>query len=209
MSNYLGLPPTATYPALSLWNCALKTPHSDFDLTNPDNVIIQHTFTGTEDEKWFYAISVAVEAQGINAISLMLSCIDAVDRQDDEEVAQCLNSFTNVIVKLGQTLNRMHERNSPAVFYHQIRPFLAGSKGMEKAGLPQGVFYDEGNGAGSWRQYSGGSNAQSTLIQFLDIALGVKHESTGSKAPADPVKRQTFINVSPSPRSRARNPHSQ
>lgn len=51
---------------------------------------------------------------------------------------------------------------------------------MENAGLPQGVFYDEGDGKGEWRQFRGGSNGQSSLIQFFDIILGVDHNSHGS-----------------------------
>jgi indoleamine 2,3-dioxygenase len=76
----------------------------------------------------------------------------------------------------------MYEKCSPPIFYHQIRPFLAGSKNMAAAGLPDGVFYDTGNGNGKWRQHSGGSNAQSSLIQFFDIVLGIEHRSTGERS---------------------------
>lgn len=171
-------------------------PHSQFDLTNPDNVIIRHSFTGTPDERWFYAVSVSVEAQGTKAVKLVLSCIDAIRQNDNPQVLECLRLFNEVILQLGQILQRMHEKCDPCVFYYRIRPFLAGSKDMERAGLPRGVFYDEGNGVGSWRQYSGGSNAQSTLIQFLDIALGVKHEATGSKSSEGSARRQTYLDVS-------------
>lgn len=140
---------------------------------------MRHTFTGTPDEAWFYAVSVSVEARGVKAIQFMLECVSAVEDQDEPRILECLTSFGSIVIELGQILQRMHERCDPQVFYHHIRPFLAGSRGMEKAGLPRGIFYDEGHGNGSWRQYSGGSNAQSTLVQFLDIALGVRHESTG------------------------------
>lgn len=46
---------------------------------------------------------------------------------------------------------------------------------MGHSGLPRGVFYDEGDGNGEWRHNSGGSNAQSSLIQFFDVVLGVEH----------------------------------
>lgn len=154
---------------------------------------MRHTFTGTTDEAWFYAVSVSVEGKGVRAIQLMLECVEAIDHNDDHRVLECLAAFSEVVVELGRILQRMHERCAPSVFYHRIRPFLAGSRGMEKAGLPRGIFYDEGDGKGSWRQYSGGSNAQSTLIQFLDIALGVKHQATGDKPGVDNGKRQTYL----------------
>lgn len=52
---------------------------------------------------------------------------------------------------------------------------------MKDAGLPKGVFYDDGSQNATWRQYGGGSNAQSSMIQFFDIVLGVEHRPTGSK----------------------------
>lgn len=154
---------------------------------------MRHTFTGTTDEAWFYAVSVSVEAKGVSAIQLMLECVEAIEVGDDHKVLKCLRAFSEVVMELGRILQRMNERCDPSVFYHRIRPFLAGSRGMEKAGLPRGVFYDEGDGKGSWRQYSGGSNAQSTLIQFLDIALGVRHYATGEKPSATTDRRQTYL----------------
>ncbi|PTB53962.1 hypothetical protein M431DRAFT_508997 [Trichoderma harzianum CBS 226.95] len=62
-------------------------------------------------------------------------------------------------------------------FYHRVRPFLADSKNMGAAGLPRGVFYDESDGKGEWRQLQGGSNGQSCLIQLLDVVLGIEHNS--------------------------------
>ena len=191
ISAQLGLPPTATYPGLNLWNCGLVAEGAD--ITRPENVVMRHTFTGTTDEAWFYAVSVSVEAKGVSAVQLMLECVEAIDERDDRRVLECLKQCSEVIIDLGSILQRMHERCDPSVFYHRIRPFLAGSRGMEKAGLPRGVFYDESDGKGSWRQYSGGSNAQSTLVQFLDIALGVRHQATGEHSDAAGLKRQTYL----------------
>lgn len=53
---------------------------------------------------------------------------------------------------------------------------------MAAAGLPNGVFYDEGEGVGRWRQLRGGSNGQSSLIQFFDHILGIDHTSTGNRS---------------------------
>ncbi len=167
----------ATYAALNLWNFAARQPESD--ISDPDNLRSLHTFTGSKDEEWFYLISISIEAKGSLFIWEMLHCIYAVESDDIETVLSCLQAITAGVIELGILLQRMHEHCDPQRFYHDIRPLLAGSKGMAAAGLPRGVFYDQGNGKGSWRQYSGGSNAQSSLIQLLDVFLGVDHHATG------------------------------
>ncbi|KAF3483103.1 Indoleamine 2,3-dioxygenase [Arthroderma uncinatum] len=64
-------------------------------------------------------------------------------------------------------------------FYTRLRPFLAGTSKMEEFGLPDGLHYDDGSGNVDYRSYRGGSNAQSSLIQLIDIALGVHHRTRG------------------------------
>ncbi|KEF52653.1 indoleamine 2,3-dioxygenase [Exophiala aquamarina CBS 119918] len=180
VSSRLGLPPTATYSALNLWNWERKAPNCE--ITDPENLRSLQTATGTRDEEWFYLISVSVEAKGGPLILAMLQATQAVRDCNDRLLESCLQTITQGITELGVLLNRMREHCDPQIFYHVIRPLLAGSKGMASAGLPRGVFYDEGNGKGQWREYSGGSNAQSSLIQLFDIVLGVDHHATGGSS---------------------------
>jgi indoleamine 2,3-dioxygenase len=182
VSEHLGLPPTATFSTLSLWNFRVESPGKD--PTKPENLQSLLSFTDTRDEEWFYMISTAIEAKGAPLISTMLRCAEAVDANNDSIVLSCLQSLTLGIQDIGKLLQRMHERCDPQVFYHNVRPFCAGTKGMAAAGLLQGVFYDEGNGRGQWRQYSGGSNAQSSLIQLFDIFLSVDHDTTERQDPS-------------------------
>lgn len=150
------------------------------------------TFTGSLDESWFYLVSVAIEARGAPLIPLMLNAMEAVRREnsrtdysspvDREIIIESLRAFAIGIEELGSLLVRMYESCDPHVFYHRIRPFLAGSKNMKEAGLPNGVIYEDGSGQEPYVQYGGGSNAQSSLIQFFDIVLGVEHRPTGIKA---------------------------
>lgn len=135
-----------------------------------------HTLTGTDDESWFYTISNAMEARAGPIISRSLGAIEAISQDDAATVIEALTYVRESIEDIGRLLERMDERCRPQTFYHNIRPFLAGSMNMEAAGLPNGVFYDEGNGEGTWRKYRGGSNGQSSLLQFLDAILGVKHD---------------------------------
>ena len=52
---------------------------------------------------------------------------------------------------------------------------------MHEAGLPNGVLFDTGSPDDCFVRHSGGSNAQSSLIQFFDIVLGVEHRPQGSQ----------------------------
>lgn len=146
-----------------------------------ENLATLTTFTGSIDESWFYLVSVAIEARGAPILPLMLQAIKAARRNDGQTVAECLRRFAERLDDLGTLLKRMHEGCDPQVFYHRIRPFLAGSKNMGEAGLPNGLLYEDGTGRESYRQYSGGSNAQSSIIQFFDIVLGIQHRPTGEK----------------------------
>ena len=177
IADHLGLPPTATYAATNLWNFTTLSPHKP--TSSMSNLRALHTFTGSRDEEWFYLVSVAIEAKGAIVITEMLKAMDAVRSGNSHVVLSSLIRFGFCVREIGLLIERMDEKCSPDVFYNDIRPFLAGSKNMGVAGLPNGVFYDEGEGKGEWRKYSGGSNAQSSLIQFFDIVLGVEHSLTG------------------------------
>ena len=138
------------------------------------------SFTGTESESWFILISVAMEAKAAPIIHTMMRAMDAVKTRDYDIISDALEDLTSCIKKIGALLERMYEKCDPMTFYHRIRPYLAGSMNMEAAGLPRGVFYDQSHGHGQWRQLRGGSNGQSSLIQFFDVVLGVEHDSHGS-----------------------------
>ncbi|KAL3422524.1 indoleamine 2,3-dioxygenase [Phlyctema vagabunda] len=179
ISEYLEVPPVATYAAVCLWN--FKPLFADEHVDNLENLATLTTFTGSIDESWFYLVSVAIEARGAPTIPLMLTAIEAARINDSTTVTLCLQRFAERLDDLGALLQRMHEGCDPRVFYDRIRPFLAGSKNMEEAGLPNGVLYQDASGAETYRQYSGGSNAQSSIIQFFDIILGIVHRTTGEK----------------------------
>lgn len=155
-----------------------------------------------------------MEACGAKMIRLVLDSITTINTTtttDDNEgsmtestsnrnaiLTNLLNEMGECIDELGCILERMYERNDPMVFYHQIRPMLAGSKNMAAAGLPNGVFYDTGDETARWHQYSGGSNAQSSLVQLIDIALGIQHIASGEvEGKTSKDKHTAFMKVGP------------
>ncbi|CCC14361.1 unnamed protein product [Sordaria macrospora k-hell] len=190
------LTPASNSPAFT----SNTQPKTNFNPTDLSRLQTLHTFTGTPSESWFYLVSVAMEAQGAYIIPTMLRALQAIGlRSSDwkETTTKALRELITCVEAVGELLERMYERCEPMVFYHQIRPFLAGSKGMSAVGLPKGVFYDLGLASteeedqvvqgqrrrGKWMAYRGGSNGQSSLIQFWDLVLGVEHVSAGNSSP--------------------------
>ena len=196
--NHLELPPVATYAGVCLWNW--KPLFDDEPVDNLENLTTLQTFTGSIDESWFYLVSVAIEARGAPIIPLMLSAITAARRNDAHTVTACLRSFAERLDELGSLLQRMYDSCDPHVFYHRIRPFLAGSKNMAEAGLPNGVIFDNGTGEPQeYVQYSGGSNAQSSIIQFFDLVLGIEHLPTGTQRPSHEPKDPSSVPMPSNP----------
>ncbi|KAF9891894.1 hypothetical protein FE257_002857 [Aspergillus nanangensis] len=184
--DHLELPPVATYAGVCLWNYRPIFPNEPID--DIHNLACNNTITGSFDEQWFYLISVAIEARGGPSIPLMLQAISAARTGNSLVVTECLQQFAEILDELGSLLERMYEHCDPYIFYHRIRPYLAGSKNMADAGLPNGLFYHTGKATPSPRQYGGGSNAQSSLIQFFDIVLGIEHRPTGESRPSGDAK---------------------
>src|SRR5690606_31793779 len=106
---------------------------------NLSNLATLHTFTGSLDEQWFFLISVAIECRGAPTLQLMLDAIAAARAGDSGTVTECLRDFAEALDDISSLLQRMYENCDPHVFYHRIRPFLAGSRGMADAGLPNGI----------------------------------------------------------------------
>lgn len=189
ISEKLGLPPLATYAGLILWNFKQILPSDDiWDL---DNLTTINTFTGSMDESWFYLVSVYFEYKSSFTIKTGMEILDDVQQGDITNLTKNLQKLAEMIDHLGSVLMKMEEMCDPHVFYFRIRPYLAGWKNMSDVGLDKnGVIYGNENKP---RSYAGGSNAQSSSIQFLDVLLGVKHYSTGER----PIPHQQEVNEKP------------
>lgn len=182
VARELEVRPVCTHASLCLWNWrpifACETP-------SLENLATLHTFTGSTDESWFYLVSTAMEVRGAPTLQLTLDAIAAVAASSVSTLTIKLRALAIHLDDMAVALGRMHEKCDPHIFYNKIRPFLAGWKNMSDAGLRNGLIYEgcEDTPEGSFRAYSGGSNAQSALIHMLDIGLGVVHQQTGQTAP--------------------------
>ncbi|KAJ5094685.1 hypothetical protein N7456_010546 [Penicillium angulare] len=170
----LDMPPVATYAGLVLWN--YRVARDMEQLYRIDNLATQITFTGAIDESWFYLVSVAIEARGGPLVRAILDAVRYVRENEINAVATQLLRILEGIQDICALTQRIYENCDPHFFYNKIRVFLAGSKGNQK--LPNGVYFNNGTHPIQPARFSGGSNAQSSLIQLIDLALGVRHHPT-------------------------------
>jgi indoleamine 2,3-dioxygenase len=194
VSAHLGLPPVPTYAATVLWNYR-RIGHGNEPLQK-SNIQTLLSFTGSPEEAGFFGTVLSIEECGAPLIPTMLLAIEAVRKQDTDQLIACLQRVTLTLADMTSILPRMYRDCSQSFFYHKLRPFLDGTKSLASVGLPEGVFFEEYNG-GRYRKYCGPSNAQSSLFVFVDIVLGVEHdgEDCGQESLGQQSAKSAFLKV--------------
>lgn len=165
VAKRLDRPPVLSHASAVLHNWALIDFERPISLSN---LAVLQRYRGGVDEAWFFLVTVMIEYQGASLINDLLQCYDCIENDLDQSVALLGQVYRQLNV-ITDTLGGMTDRCDPHVFYHQTRPFLASLEDVVYEGVsdvPQ--------------HWVGGSAAQSSLIQMLDIALGVKHAETQS-----------------------------
>lgn len=192
----LGMEPTLSYAGLCLWNWGFKDKKVvegngvngvngvngsvNHGLSNLEDLDCLVSFTGTRDEAVFYLVPIMVEAEGGRLVNLLLEAVEEAALGGDAEcVLQVLEETKDTLPSMGALFKLLHAHCDPKVFYQQVRPFFPGAKGMEDKGMPDGVVFHRADGNKVGAKCVGGSAAQSSYFQFMDAALGVKHEPVG------------------------------
>ncbi len=162
VASRLDRQPALAHASLVLQNWALIDEEGPIALGNIRTLI---QFHGGIDEAWFYLVTTAIEAVGANILSALATCKVAIKHQEHQQVKAAMDIILLHLVELVNTLNRMYEHCDPYIFHTRVRPFLASLKHIEYQGC-----------ANNPRNYFGGSAAQSSLLQAIDGAFGIKHE---------------------------------
>lgn len=160
----LGLPPVLTYAATILYNCKL-------DENNKLQTI--YSISGTSDELHFYKVHITLE----NTCGKLICKLVEYAISPNTETALALSDESGKTIKeVTAILRTMYDECEPRKFWEQVRLYLSGFN--DDSGFPNGLSIK--NTEISFK-FGGGSAAQSSLIQLLDIILGVDHESEHGK----------------------------
>ena len=166
-SRELGRKPILSYDLLTLHNFRRRDPDAGLAVENVDPV---QRFTSLDDEGWFVAIPVAIEAAAGPALVASARAQDAVRGDDPAALADALATVADSLAEQTAIMRRMTEGNDPTAFAEDYRPYYDGFDGV----VYEGVDAFEGNP----RTYRGGSGAQSCVLPSIDAALGVDPAAT-------------------------------
>ena len=174
VAERLGIPPVMTYAATTLYNWYLLDPIKGIAQDNIGSLV---TCTGSRDEEWFYIVALFVELAAAPMLPAMQNVYACMKTGDCKKITAELKTITSCIEDMICALNLMYKNYSPDFFYQKIRPYQAGSMGLDA--FPEGIIY-EGVDTKP-KMFSGASAAQSTTVPALDTFLGVTHEGETSE----------------------------
>ena len=171
LSKYLGRPPILSYASYCLDNWYKVNQKEPISL---DNVALINNFLGGVDEDWFVTIHVCIEDASGDAIeaAYKLSRLNESNNVDDfnTNLKKILTSLKNV----NNIFSKMPEKCDPYIYYHRVRPYIFGTK--DNPDLKKGLIY-ENQFNNKPQFYRGETGAQSSIIPFLDGALGIYHSN--------------------------------
>lgn len=165
VAGRLDRPPIVAHASIVLNNWRRIDPAAPLGVTNIDT---QVTFLGGIDEKWFYLATVGVELAGAAGLEPLVSARRAAATGDGDALITELGAVTAAITAAAEALTAIEKWCDHYVFYHRVRPFLAGwpEPGIRFEGVDDRP-----------RILAGGSAAQSSLIQAFDAGLDIAHEA--------------------------------
>tara|TARA_B100000035_G_scaffold154481_1_gene131569 strand:- start:560 stop:1705 length:1146 start_codon:yes stop_codon:yes gene_type:complete len=169
LSSILGRPPILSYASYCLDNWYRINPKEEISL---ENVGLITNFLGGVDEDWFVTIHVCIE----NASSDAIHAASQLSKLNESDSITTYSKYLKQIIKSLRQVNdifsRMPEKCDPYVYYHRVRPFIFGTK--DNPDLKKGLIY-ENQYNNKPQFFRGETGAQSSIIPYLDGALGIYH----------------------------------
>ena len=168
VSSILGRPPILSYASYCLDNWYRVDKSKNISL---ENVALITNFLGGVDEDWFVTIHVCIENAAKDAVTAAYE-ISKLKSNKDKKLDDGLRRIIISLREVNAIFSRMPEKCDPYVYYHRVRPFIFGTK--DNPDLKKGLIYE--NQFNNMPQFfRGETGAQSSIMPFLDGALGIYH----------------------------------
>ncbi|KAF8651487.1 hypothetical protein AX16_004785 [Volvariella volvacea WC 439] len=178
VSRELGMAPVLTFADTVLWNWQIVNPRNPLTI---DNMEFVNTFSGTADERNFFAASAKAELYGVRILQIVDSYYahqNIQERTVINKLARDLHRLTAVIKEITEAIRSIPKDCKPKVFYDQIRPWFVGSN-------PKGVrWVYEGVGNSDALDLDGPSGGQSSIMHVVDTFFDIDHLGAKRRVPS-------------------------
>ena len=175
LANYLGRPPILSYASYCLDNWYKINKQDPISL---NNVALINNFLGGVDEDWFVTIHVCIEDAASGAVDAAYK-ISHLDKNNSvNDFLSQLKQIRKSLIKVNDIFSKMPQKCDPYVYYHRVRPYIFGTK--DNPDLKKGLIY-ENQYDNKPQFFRGETGAQSSIIPFLDGALGIGHTNDNLK----------------------------
>lgn len=196
LGKRFGVHPLLNYWPYALWNWRRRDLRKGI---SPENLKLIQNFLGGESEEWFVIIHVAIELAAAAIPIPVWEIGDAIAEGNERKLLWCLSRIAGAMKEINALMRRMPEHCDTEVYFHDVRPYLNGSKNMPAC--PNGWLYEGRTPEESERlSLRGETGAQSRIIPCLDIALGVTHVQSSLSEHLDdmlhgctPTKQRNFV----------------
>ncbi len=165
ISQNIGRPPVLSYASYALYNWERIDTQKPVEF---GNIAVLQNFLGGLDENWFIIIHVAIEAKAALAINAGILASKNVAENKLKRLNGNLLDIAESLEEMYKILLCMPEGCDPYIYYNRVRPYIHGFTHYP-------VIY-EGIYNGKPQTFFGETGAQSSIIPFIDAALGVKHD---------------------------------
>ena len=169
LSCILERPPILSYASYCLDNWYRINPKEEISL---ENIGLITNFLGGVDEDWFVTIHVCIENAAIDAIHAASQLSKLNESDSIFTYSKYLKQIIKSLRQVNGIFSRMPEKCDPYVYYHRVRPFIFGTK--DNPDLKKGLIY-ENQYKNKPQFFRGETGAQSSIIPYLDGALGIYH----------------------------------
>ena len=162
-------PPILSYASYCLHNWRRLDPQGPVALGNI--ALLQNSSMpddGKRDEDWFILVHVDIEARAGLALRSVQSMKAAIDKNDAPVIETLLESASQSLHAMNETLNRMPEQCSPDVYFRKVRPYIFGFNDV----VYEGCFDNRP------QTYRGETGAQSSIIPTMLVAFGIEHQNS-------------------------------
>ena len=169
ISNYIGRPPILSYASYCLDNWYKIDKNEPISL---DNVALINNFLGGVDEDWFVTIHVCIEDAATDAIIAADNLSRLNKNNKVSEFSSELRKIIQSLRRVNEIFSKMPDKCDPYIYYHRVRPYIFGTK--DNPDLKKGLIY-RNQFDNKPQFFRGETGAQSSIIPFLDGALGIEH----------------------------------